>query len=116
LLRLVLRPEVLRRSRNAVLIGPAVRCRRAEEIAVRRRRGGRPLNRRPLPPVISDFLPFPDAPEEIEDEGKLKQREGPRAPRRPDVPVKDRLRKVVARPTVGQAPRHAGQATDKNKP
>src|SRR4029453_12506717 len=109
LLRLVLRPEVLRRSRNAVLIGPAVRCRRAEEIAVRRRRGSRPLNRRCLPRVLSDLLPLPDAPEEIEDEGKLEQREGPRAPRRPDVPVKDRLRKVVARPTVGQASRPASE-------
>src|SRR5512133_2688575 len=44
--RLVLRQEVLGRSGNAVLVGPPVRFRGHEEIAVRGRRGSGPLDRR----------------------------------------------------------------------
>src|SRR5207237_4867863 len=77
---LVLGPEVLGSSGDAVLVRAPVRFRHAEEISVRRGRGSRPLNRRGLPWVVADLLPLPDAPEEIEDEGKLEEPEGPRAP------------------------------------
>ena len=56
---LVLRQEVPGRAGNAVLVGPAVRFRGHEEIAVRGRRRSRPLDRRGLPrvrrPVFSPF-------------------------------------------------------------
>ncbi len=71
---LVLRHEVLGRAGNAVLVRPAVCLRGRGEIAMRRRRRRRPLDGRGLPHVVLSLLPVPDAPEEIEDEGKLEER------------------------------------------
>src|SRR5206468_8195812 len=58
-LGLILRQEVLARAGNAVLVGPPVRFRGHEEIAVRGRRGRRPLDRRSLPRVLLGLLPLP---------------------------------------------------------
>ena len=60
-------------------------------------------------------FPVLDAPEEIDDERDLEDGEDPRAPRGDDVEVQHRLRKVVARAPVEQAPRDAGHAQEEHR-
>src|SRR5918992_2618636 len=75
LVPLILWEIVLRAARHAVLIRAVEDFRRRLEVAVRERWRGRrrPFQRGRFPGVRADRLPFPDAPEEIEDERNLEQ-------------------------------------------
>src|SRR5262249_17387421 len=77
----ILRREITRLSRNTVLVRTAMPLRRLGEIAVWRRRGRLPLQRGRPPRVVGmSFFSAADAPEEIDDERNLRQRQAHRRP------------------------------------
>src|SRR5205809_370621 len=71
LLRLELRAEIPCRTRDAVLVRTAIHDRLGQEVAMSRRRGRRPFERRGFPRIPVDGLPPLDAHEEIDDEKDL---------------------------------------------
>src|SRR3989304_4758765 len=77
-----LRGVIFGLSRNAIFIGTTIHHRRGDEVSMRWWCGCCPLQRGRFPWIIgSDLLPFPDTPEEVEDERNLRQGQAPRSPR-----------------------------------
>src|SRR3989338_8540260 len=92
----VLGEEVGWVSGNAVLVGTPVYFGHLGKIAMGRRCGGSPVERRCFPWIIVLDLPsFPDAQEEVDHERKLEDGQRPGGHRHELVPLKDPLRMRV---------------------
>src|SRR5437867_7713885 len=63
---------------QTVFVRPAMNFRQRREISVGRRRRRGPFQRRRVPRIVLGLASLPQAPEKIDDERHLEQRQGPR--------------------------------------
>src|SRR6476659_6546966 len=70
---LALHGEILFAAGQAVFVRPAVNARGDREVSLRRWRRRGPFQGRRLPRIVVDLYAAPEAPEEIEDEWKLRE-------------------------------------------
>src|SRR4029077_3092377 len=120
--RLILHGVVAFATGQAVFVGAAICNWRGEEIAVRRRRGRSPFERRRFPRIVVHFFAVLDAPKEIDDERNLSEPHDPRCPGDRLVPFEAsqspnrvRIRKGPSLPAVIPAPMHPGHSLQEHR-